>query len=240
IDPSKVDTGWFTSNVDACRDVLPTIHPISSWANYLRHVGPHAVKPLARKRAFVAHTLDWDLPGRSLVPYRVDVLGGPERITEPLVTVRLFNRHDMRVFLDAPHAPDALVLQRLESAEAASKHPVDARPAKHNFLVQPVLEGLVNKHRCEAQLASAHVKLVRNLIDVRSRLWLYLETVVACFFHCVPPKSICTNRQIGSKTTSKFKVSGVPAGQTSTDRTRDFCGPTAIPLIQKFRPLNET
>src|SRR5439155_25417129 len=75
-------------------------------------------------------------------------------------------------------------------------------------------------------LASAHVKLVRNLIDVRSRLWLYLETLVACFFHCVPPKSICTNRHSEAKRTMKFKVSGVPAGQTSTDRTRDFCGPT--------------
>ena len=133
----------------------------------------------------------------------------------------------MRVFLDASHASDAFVLQRFESAEAASKHPVDARPAKHNFLVQPVLEGLVNKHRCEAQLAGAHVKLVRNLIDVRSRLWLYLETLVACFFHCVPPKSICTNRHSEAKRTMKFKVSGVPAGQTSTDRTRDFCGPSS-------------
>jgi len=26
VDLSKVDTGWFTSNVDACRDILPTIH----------------------------------------------------------------------------------------------------------------------------------------------------------------------------------------------------------------------
>src|SRR5437588_707475 len=174
IDPSKVDAGWFTSNVDACRDVLPTIHPISSWANYLRHVRPHVVKPLSCKRALVAHALDWDLPGRSFIPYRVDVLGGPERITEPLVTVRLFNRHDVRVFLDASHASDAFVLQRFESAEAATKDPVDARPAKHNFLVQPVFEGLVKKHCCEAQLAGAHIKLVRNLIDVRSRLWLEL------------------------------------------------------------------
>src|SRR5207247_2286791 len=78
-----------------------------------------------------------------------------------------------------------------------------------------------------AQLAGAHVKLVRNLIDVRSRLWLYLETLVACFFHCVQPKSICTNRQTDSKRTSKFKVSGVPAGQMSTDRTRDFCSLTS-------------
>src|SRR6266480_8090794 len=114
--------------------------PISSWANYLRHVRPHAVKPLARKRAFVAHPLDRDLPGRSFIPYRVDVLGGPERITEPLVTVRLFNRHDVRVFLDTSHASDAFVLQRFESAEVASKDPVDARQAKYNFLVQPVLE----------------------------------------------------------------------------------------------------
>src|SRR5438093_8063578 len=172
----------------------PDHTPISSWANYLRHVRPHAVKPLSCKRALVAHPLDLDLPGRSFVPYRVDVLGGPERITEFLVTIRLFDGHDVRVLLDAPHASDALVLQRFESAKVASKDPVDARPAKHNFLVQPVFEGLVNKHSCEAQLASAHVKLVRNLIDVRSRLWLYLETLVACFFHSVPPRSICTNR----------------------------------------------
>src|SRR5207237_4321308 len=65
VDLCKVDTGWFTSNVDACRDVLPTIHPISSWANYLRHVRPHAVKRLARKRALVAQTLGWDRTGRS-------------------------------------------------------------------------------------------------------------------------------------------------------------------------------
>src|SRR5207237_8626895 len=96
IDPSKVDTGWFTSNVDACRDVLPTIHPISSWANYLRHVRPHAVKPLARERAFVAHALDRDLPGRSFIPYLVNALGGPDRITSPLLTVSLYTRHNVR------------------------------------------------------------------------------------------------------------------------------------------------
>src|SRR5216684_1678328 len=106
IDSSKVDAGCFSSDVDACRDVLPTIQPISSWANYLRHVGPHSVKPLSCKGAFVAHALDWDLPGRSFIPYRVDVLGGPERITEFLVTIRLFDSHYVRVFLDAPHAPD--------------------------------------------------------------------------------------------------------------------------------------
>src|SRR5438132_516844 len=200
----RIDRSRRASSLSRRPGVSASNSAISEWANYLRHVSPHAVKPLARKRAFVAHALDWDLPGRSLIPYRVDVLGGPERITEPLVTVRLFNRHYVRVFLDASHAPDTFLLQRFESAEAASKHPVDARPAKHNFLVQFVFEGLVNKHRCEAHLASAHVKLVRNLIGVRSRLWLYLETLVACFFHCVPPKSICTNRHSDVKKTNEI------------------------------------
>src|SRR6266705_4859111 len=129
VDLSKVDTGWFTSNVDACRDILPTIHPISSWANYLRHVRPHAVKPLARKRALVAHTLDGNLPGRSLIPDSENILRRPERIAQPLVTVRLLNRHYVRIFLDAPHASNTLVLQRFESAKAASENPVNARSA---------------------------------------------------------------------------------------------------------------
>ena len=76
----------------------------------------------------------------------------------------------MRVFLDAPHAPDTLVLQRFESAKAAAEDPVDAGSTEHHFLVEPVFEGLMREHSRKAYLASAHVELVRNRIDVRSRL----------------------------------------------------------------------
>ncbi len=84
----------------------------------------------------------------------------------------------MRIFLDAPHAPDTLVLQRFESAEAASEDPGDARPAQDHFLVESIFEGLMNKHRRKAKLTSAHIELVRNSIDMRSRFGFDLESVI--------------------------------------------------------------
>src|SRR5712691_5761042 len=90
----------------------------------------------------------------------------------------MLHRHNVRVLLDTSHAPDALVLQRLEPAKPSPENPVDTWPTQNDFLVQLELESLMHKHCGKPHLARTHVKLVRNLIDMWSRFGFYLETLI--------------------------------------------------------------
>jgi hypothetical protein len=84
----------------------------------------------------------------------------------------------VRIFLDTPHAPDTFVLQRSESAEVSAEDPVDTGSTENDFLVELELESLMHQHTGKPHLTRTHVKLVRNLIDMRSRFGLYLETLI--------------------------------------------------------------
>src|SRR5439155_16214978 len=150
-----------------------TARPYDLW-----HVRPDTIKTHPAELALVAHPLCKTLPRRRLIPYREHCLRRPERIAQPLVFIRLFHRHNVRIFLDTPHTPNTLVLQRLEPAKPSTKNPVDTRSTENNFLVELVLESLMHQHSRKPHLTRTHVKLVRNLIDMRSRFGLYLETLI--------------------------------------------------------------
>src|SRR5207249_10542446 len=112
------------------------------------------------------------------IPYREHILRCPERITQPVVFFRLFHRHNVRIFLDAPHTPDTLVLQRLEPTKVSAEDSVDAWPAKDDFLVELELESLMHQHGSQPNFLRAYIEPVRNLIDMRGRFGFYFETLI--------------------------------------------------------------
>src|SRR6266568_5183563 len=68
-----------------------------------------------------------NLPSRGFVEYVQDSVRSPVSIAKPLEILRLLHRHDMRIFLNTPHAAHALFFDRLEAAKSSTKHSIDAR-----------------------------------------------------------------------------------------------------------------
>src|SRR5205807_3841532 len=153
-------------------------------------------------------------------------LGRPERIAQPLVFIRLFHRHNVRILLNTPHAPDTLVLQRLEPAKPSTKDPVDTRSTENNFLVELVLESLMHQHSRKPQLARTHIELVRNLIDMRSRSGFDPETFILRGldgFRVQNQASLLpsTNAQERGKLPNKYKLSALPTKHSSRNYTHE-------------------
>jgi hypothetical protein len=131
----------------------------------------------------------------------------------------------MRVFLDTPHAPDTLVLQRLEPTKPSSKDPVDARSTENNFLVELELESLTHQHGSKSNFSRAHVKLVRSLKDMWRWIGFYLETLILrglYSFRVQNQASLLpsTNAQEEANLPNKYKLSATTTKHSSRNLDR--------------------
>lgn len=118
------------------------MNSITSGANDLGHVCPHAVPPTATKPAPEAGTLDRDIASLGLVMDGVDVFGREVRVPLTLKLRITTNFNPVRMFGGAAQATLAQPLPGSHTSYRSAVDLIDTRPAKDDLLPGGIAEYL--------------------------------------------------------------------------------------------------